>query len=117
MAKYMILIYGDAEQWGAMTEEQWQAHHTGHQAFLAKAGESLVDGQQFVPGSATSLRSDADGRVHTTDGAFLKAKEGLGGYYTIEAADLDEAQELAKLLPELNHTHSGLEIRPLVERG
>lgn len=116
MAKYMILIYGDAEQWAAMTEEQWQAHHAGYGAFMAKAGARLLDGQQLEP-TTTSLRADAGGQVHTTDGPFLEAKEGLGGYFVVEAADLDEALEMARLLPELNYTHSGLEVRPLVERG
>ncbi|SES35155.1 Uncharacterized conserved protein [Lentzea xinjiangensis] len=118
MAKYMILIYGDAEQWAAMTEEQWQAHHAGHGAFMAKAGARLLDGQQLeATTAATSLRADAGGQVQATEGPFLKTKEGLGGYYLVEAADLDEALELARLLPELNYTHSGLEVRPLVERG
>ncbi|MFD4638295.1 YciI family protein [Lentzea sp. NPDC058436] len=118
MAKYMILIYGDAEQWDAMTDEQWKAHNAGHAAFVAKAGARFLDGQQLEPAPvATSLRADASGRVHTTDGPFLETKEGLGGYYLLEAADLDEVLELAGLLPELNYAHSGLEIRPVVERG
>ncbi|MFD9702505.1 YciI family protein [Lentzea sp. NPDC059081] len=118
MAKYMILIYGDTQQWAAMTEEQWQAHHTGHGAFMAKAGDRLRDGQQLDQATVTtSLRADADGQVSATEGSFLGAKETLGGYYIVETADLDEALELARLLPELNHTHSGLEVRKLAERG
>ncbi|WP_439660229.1 YciI family protein [Lentzea sp. HUAS TT2] len=118
MAKYMILIYGDAAQWDAMTEEQWHAHNEGHAAFAAKAGARVLDGRQLenTP-MATSLRADAHGDVHTTDGPFLETKEGIGGYYLLEASDLDEVFELARLLPELNYTHSGLEIRPVVERG
>jgi len=117
MAKYMILIYGDAEQWEAMTEEQWEAHGAGHRAFNAAAGSRVLDGRELEPApTATSLRADAVGQIHTTDGPFLETKEGLGGYYLLEAADLDEVMELAKLLPELNYTHSGLEIRPVVER-
>ncbi|MEU3648015.1 YciI family protein [Lentzea sp. NPDC034063] len=118
MAKYMILIYGDAEQWDSMTGEQWEAHNAGHAAFAAKAGTRVLDGRQLETApTATSLRADARGQIHTTDGPFLETKEGLGGYYLVEAADLDEVLELAKLLPELNYAHSGLEIRPVVERG
>ena len=118
MAKYMILIYGDAAQWDAMTEQQWQAHGAGHAAFNAEAGSRVLDGRQLESAPmATSLRADALGQIHTTDGPFLETKEGLGGYYLLEAADLDEVMELAKLLPELNYTHSGLEIRPVVDRG
>ncbi|HEX7301473.1 YciI family protein [Lentzea sp.] len=117
MAKYMILIYGDAEQWDAMTAEQWDAHNAGHGAFVGKAGARVLDGRQLETApTATSLRADAHGQVHVTDGPFLETKEGLGGYYLVEAADLDEVLELARLLPELNYTHSGLEIRPVVER-
>ena len=66
---------------------------------------------------ATSLRPDGSGRIHITDGPFLEAKEALGGFYLIEAADLDEVLSLAKLLPELQVTHSGVEIRPVVDHG
>ncbi|MBU2664151.1 hypothetical protein KOI35_11670 [Actinoplanes bogorensis] len=118
MAKYMILIYGDAQQWDAMTAEQWKAHDAGHAAFWAEAGSRVLDGRQLENApTATSLRADAVGQIHTTDGPFLETKEGLGGYYLLEAADLDEVLALARLLPELNYTHSGIEIRPVVDRG
>ena len=118
MAKYMILIYGDAEQWEAMTDEQWQAHNAAHAAFAAKAGSRIIDGRQLeMAPTATSLRADALGQIHTTDGPFLETKEGLGGYYLLTAADLDEVLSLVTLLPELHATHSGVEIRPVVDRG
>ncbi|MBM0230590.1 hypothetical protein JNW91_01065 [Micromonospora sp. STR1_7] len=118
MARYMVLIYGDAQQWDTMTDEQWKAHNAAHAAFVAKAGAQVIDGQQLesVP-TATSLRSDALGRINTTDGPFLETKEALGGYYLLEAADLDEVLSLATLLPEVHATHSGVEIRPVVDHG
>ena len=96
MAKYMILIYGDAEQWDAMTEEQRQAHNAGHAAFVAKVGILFLDGQQLETAptaTATALRADAAGQIHITDGPFLETKEGLGDYYLLEPADLDEVLE------------------------
>jgi len=118
MAKYMILIYGDAAQWEAMTEEQWKAHDAAHAAFVAEAGSRFIDGRQLeMAPTATSLRSDALGQIHITDGPFLETKEGLGGYYLLEAADLDEVLSMATLLPELHATHSGVEIRPVVDHG
>jgi hypothetical protein len=84
--------------------------------FVAKAGARVIDGQQLEPApTATSLRSDASGRVTTTDGPFLETKEALGGYYLIEAADLDEVLSLVTLLREVRVAHSGVEIRPVVE--
>ena len=118
MAKYMILIYGDAQQWAAMTDDQKTAHDAAHAAFAAAAGPRIVGGQELESATmATSLRTDASGRVHTTDGPFLEAKEALGGFYLIEAADLDEVLSLTKLLPELQVSHSGVEIRPVVDHG
>jgi hypothetical protein len=63
---------------------------------------------------ATTLRGN---RVVTTDGPFLETKEAIGGYYLLEACDLDEVIALATLLPEVQASHSGVEIRPVVDHG
>jgi hypothetical protein len=118
MAKYMILIFGDDQQWDAMTPEQVAAHHGVHAEFRAAAGSAIVGGEQLVAAStATTLRTDNAGGFVTTDGPFLETKEGLGGYYVIEAADLDEVIKLASILPEVHAAHSGVEIRPVVDNG
>ncbi len=57
------------------------------------------------------------GRVITTDGPFLETKEALGGYYRLEASDLDEVIALASQLPVVRAGHSGVEIRPVVDHG
>jgi len=118
MAKFMILIFGDEQQWDAMTPDQWQAHDAAHAAFSAAAGARIVGGEQLhsTP-MATTLRSDGSGGVATTDGPYLETKEALGGYYVVEAGDLDEVIELASLLPEVHAAHSGVEIRPVVLHG
>lgn len=118
MAKYMVLIYGDAQQWAAMSQEQQQAHEAAHAEFRAKAGAKNIGGEELeLATTATSLRSDEDGRVVTTDGPFLETKEAVGGFYLLEASDLDEVIELASLLPEVHAGHSGVEIRPVVDHG
>ena len=66
---------------------------------------------------ATTLRADPSGGVITTDGPFLETKEALGGFYLLEAADLDEVIALAGRLPEVHAGHSGVEIRPVVGHG
>jgi hypothetical protein len=66
---------------------------------------------------ATTLRTDGAGGVTTTDGPFLETKEAVGGYYLMEAADLDEVLALAARLPEVHAGHSGVEIRPIVDNG
>jgi hypothetical protein len=118
MAKYMVLIYGDAKQWGAMTPQQQAAHAAGHAAFSNEAGTRIVGGEELeLAPMATSLRSDGAGGVTVTDGPFLETKEAVGGFYLLEAADLDEAIGLASRLPEVHAGHSGVEIRPVVDHG
>ncbi|MGA5302739.1 YciI family protein [Nucisporomicrobium flavum] len=117
MARYLILIYGDEKQWDAMTPEEWERHGAAHGAFAAAAGPANLGGAQLQPAStATSLRAGDSGPV-PTDGPFVETKEVLGGYYLIEAPDLDAAIALASRLPEVAASHSGVEIRPLVERN
>ncbi|MCO8273312.1 YciI family protein [Actinoplanes sp. TRM 88003] len=111
MPKYTLLIYGDSAQWEAMTDEQWRAHDAAHAEFRAAAGDRVLGGQQLEPSpTATTLRSTG-----TLDGPFLETKEALGGFYMIEATDLDEVLGLAKLLPEVRAAHSGVEIRPVID--
>jgi len=118
MAKYLLAIYGDSQQWEAMTPEQREAHNAGHAAFWAAAGSRILGTQELEPSStATTLRIDPAGRTITTDGPFLETKEALGGFYLLEAADLDEVIALAGLLPEGHAGHSGIEIRPVVDHG
>jgi hypothetical protein len=118
MAKYLILIYGDDQQWAAMSPQEQRELDEGHRAFQAAAGSAIVGGDQLEPASmATSLRADPGGRPTTTDGPFLETKEALGGYYVLEASDLDEVLGLAARLPEVAAGHSGVEIRPVVNHG
>jgi hypothetical protein len=118
MAKYMLLIYGDDEKWGAMSPPERQAHDAAHVAFRAAAGPAVVGGDELELATvATTLRLSPAGDVTTTDGPFLETKEALGGYYLLEAADLDEVLRLAALLPEVRAGHSGVEIRPVVDHG
>lgn len=115
MAKYLILIYGDEHQWDAMTAEERAELEAAHAAFSAAAGSRILGGHELELASvATTLRSDGAGGVTTTDGPFLEAKEAVGGYYLLEAEDLDEVMALAAMLPEVHAKHSGVEIRPVV---
>ena len=114
----MILIYGDARQWDAMSPEQAGAHDAAHAAFSAAAGPAIVGGEELERAPmATTLRTDPAGRVVTTDGPFLETKEALGGFYLLEAADLDAVIALVTQRPEVHAGHSGIEIRPVVDHG
>jgi hypothetical protein len=118
MATYMILIFGDEQQWDAMSPEAQQAHDAAHVTFSAAAGSRIIGAGELEPAStATTVRSDSAGGLTTTDGPFLETKEALGGFYLLKAADLDEVLGLVAELPEVRAGHSGVEIRPLVDHG
>ncbi|MFF5232509.1 YciI family protein [Dactylosporangium sp. NPDC000521] len=118
MAKYLVLIYGDEQRWDAESPQERRAKDEGHRAFAATGGARVLGGHELESSStATTLRGNDGGGLLTTDGPFLEAKEALGGFYVIEAADLDAAISLAALLPELSSGHGGVEIRPIVDHG
>jgi hypothetical protein len=121
MPKFTVLIYGDAEQWEAMTRDVAEKHDAAHVAFReaidASPGVAIVGGEELeLAPKAKSVRSRG-GRVITTDGPFLETKEALGGYYVIEAPDIDAVVALASQLPEATAAHSGVEIRQVVDHG
>ena len=91
MAKYLILIYGDEQQWAARTPQEAQklTRATGPSRPRPGRPSSMVRnwaGESPRPRCART-RPVA---LAITDGPFLETKEALGGYYLIEAADLDE---------------------------
>ncbi|WP_202806452.1 YciI family protein [Kribbella catacumbae] len=114
MAKYLLLIYGNEQIWEGMSEQQLADLGAGHAAFVAAAGDAILAGHELLPTTtATTLRGNLSGTPTATDGPFLETKEALGGYYLVEAADLDAALALARLLPEVSEAHSGVEVRPV----
>jgi hypothetical protein len=111
MAEYLILIYADESALGAADAETTNVMMKGHVEFQERNGSALRGGNALQPiGTATSLREDASGGFVITDGPFAETKEALGGYYLVEAADLDEALALAKQVPM---PAGGVEVRPI----
>ena len=115
MAEYLVLIYENEDAIASAGPEAIEAMMDGHQAFGPLHGASIRGGNALQPAStATSLRGDGAGGFSITDGAFFETKEALGGYYLIEAADLDEAIALAKAIPA---AYGGVEVRPVRPLG
>ena len=109
MAEYLVLIYQDES---ADRDDAAQGEiMSGHVRFGQEHGAALRGGNALQPsGTATSVRADGAGGFTITDGAFAETKEALGGYYLVEAADLDEAIALSKDIPMPS---GGVEIRPV----
>jgi len=110
VARYVFLMY-DAEDFYDTADEQvvvdeMRLHEEFMEAVRA-AGASVVGGEALQPSSmASTVRGDA----LVTDGPFADTKEALGGFYVIDAPDLDVALRLAKLCPAGN-----VEVRPVLE--
>lgn len=108
MAQYLLLIYGHEAHYDQMTDERNAEIMNGHQAFGTKHATAIVGGNALQPPTtATTVRSE-DGLV--TDGPWTESKEALGGYYLVEAADLDAAIAMAREIPTVG---GGIEIRPI----
>lgn len=117
MAKYLVLIYGDEQTWLNASPEWGEKNAEGHAAFNNEAGPAVVGGEELEgTAKAVSLRGDSDGHFIKTDGPFLETKEVIGGYYLLEAPDLDEAVRLAGRIPEASAPLSGVEVRPIKQR-
>jgi hypothetical protein len=116
MAKYLILIYGDQRQWAEMTQPELEKLDRGHvclRAAARTAGATIVATHELEPNTAVTLRAGANGQLSPTDGPFAETKEQVGGFYLIEAADLEQVTSLASELYEVYAGHSAVEIRPI----
>ena len=112
MATFLVLIRGDERQWLAMTPDEERELEAGHAAFAARAGRAVVSSHALEPsGRARTIRADAEGRPLVTDGPFAEMREVVGGYYLLEAIDLDAAAALATHLPEVRQEHTVIEVR------
>ena len=111
MAQYLVLIYGDESALSAIGTDETNQMMKGHMEFGERNAAAILGGNALQPtGTATSVRPDSSGGFAVTDGAFAETKEALGGYYLIEAADLDEALAVAKQIPMPS---GGVEVRPI----
>jgi hypothetical protein len=106
--KYLLLICGNESRLnGTDRHEAWDAY--SHE--LAAAGK-IRGGERLRPAaSATTLRVAGGNRL-LSDGPFAETKEQLGGFFVVEADNLDEAVELASKMPHLQDDGS-VEIRPI----
>jgi hypothetical protein len=113
--QYMLLIYSDdsMDTFEKLPEAEQKAILGEYYAISELPGVS--GGNQLQPGeTATTVRVD-DGRAVSTDGPFATTKEVLGGYYLLEAEDLDGALEVAARIPAAR-LGGAIEVRPVVER-
>ena len=111
--KYALLIYDTSEGWEKLSEDEREAVFGEYFAIAQAPG--VVGGSQLQPvETATTVRVE-NGETLVTDGPFPETKEFFGGYYLVEADDLDAVLELAAKIPAAG-MGGAVEVRPIVER-
>lgn len=116
--KYFIMLAGDAglgpfeelspEQQGALFEQ-----FGGFDAGCAEAeGVEILSGEALQEGSVATTMRYPNGELTITDGPYAEATEQIGGFYLVEAPDLDTMTNLCKILPDYD-----IEIRPVADMG
>jgi hypothetical protein len=110
--KYMLLIYADEQAWTEPERQQCYGESTNLAHTLKARGQYLAANPLQSVATATSVRV-REGKRLVTDGPFAETREQLGGYFLVEAKNLDEAINIAGQIPGARK--GTVEIRPLVE--
>jgi len=110
--KYMLLIYAAEQAWTETEREQCYGESTELAHELKSKGQFLTTSPLQPVSTATSVRV-RDGKRLVIDGPFAETKEQLGGFFLVDAKDLDEALEIAVRIPAARK--GTVEIRPVVE--
>jgi hypothetical protein len=113
--RYMCVIYDEEATLNTMSKEEGEAFMGEYFAFtdgIKKSGHYLAGDALQPVSTATSVRM-RNGKLSTTDGPFAETKEQLGGYYLIDARDLNEAIQIASRIPSART--GTVEVRPVVE--
>ena len=110
--KYMLLVYLDENSLSETERDHCYVESAELACELSAQGKYLSAGPLYPTTTATSVRV-REGKRLVTDGPFAETREQLGGYYLIEARDLDEAMKIAERVPVAKH--GTVEIRPVLE--
>ena len=112
--KYLLLIYENEGAWASMPEaEQGKVYqeYMSYSQSIRGSGHYLA-GQALQPVSTATTVRVKNGKTVTTDGPFAETREQLGGYYLVEAKDLDEAISLGARIPGAKY--GSIEVRPIM---
>jgi hypothetical protein len=115
--KYMLLIYDNENAWAKLSEAEQRELYGEFMQFTEsiKGSRNYLAGSQLHPVATASSVRVRDGKELVTDGPFAETHEQLGGYYLVEAANLDEATSIAARIPSARF--GTIEVRPVVERS
>ena len=111
--QYLLALYSDETGWDKMTPQQQEQGGAAYMAYtqaLMAAGVFRGSNRLRPTSTATTLRT-TNGKTQVLDGPYADSKEQLGGYYLIDAKDLDEAVGIAAKVPTAKY--GSIEVRPI----
>lgn len=112
--QYMLLIYANEKDWDQQTPEEMGRVMAEYGAFtdsIVKSGNYKA-GEPLEPTTAATTVRVRGGKTQVTDGPFAETREQLGGFYWIEAPNLDEAIKIAARIPSARN--GSIEVRPIM---
>jgi hypothetical protein len=111
--QFLLLIYGNEAHWETLTKSERQTISDEYTDFTKSIAQSrhLLGGNELKPTATATTVRVRNKKKAVTDGPFAETKEQLGGYYLVEAKDLDEAIALAARIPSARW--GSIEVRPI----
>src|SRR5438552_2964051 len=111
--KYLCLVFNEEKKLEAMSKSEWDAlvaEHLAYDEVLRKSGHFIVAEALQPVQTATTVRV-RNGKLSVTDGPYVETKEQLGGFFLINARDLNEAIQVASKIPSARL--GSIEVRPI----
>jgi hypothetical protein len=112
--QYMLLIYSNEKEWDKLSPEvmgEWMGEYHAFTESIVKSGNYKA-GEPLQPTTTATTVRIRDGKTQITDGPFAETREQLGGFYWIEAKDLDQALQIAARIPSARV--GSIEVRPIM---
>ncbi|MEP7325122.1 MAG: YciI family protein [Gemmatimonadota bacterium] len=112
--QYMLLIYSNEEEWDKLSPEvmgEWMGEYNAFTDSIVKSGNYKA-GEPLQPTTTATTVRVRDGKTQITDGPFAETREQLGGFYWVEAKDLDQALQIAARIPSARV--GSVEVRPIM---
>lgn len=112
--QYLLLIYENEKVWASMSKDEAQKVFGEYRALTESIAQSgnYKGGNPLQPTNTATTVRQRNGKRETTDGPFAETREQLGGYYLIDAKDLDEAIRIAERIPAART--GSIEVRPIM---
>ena len=110
--QYLLLIYEQEQRFSSLSQEALKSEMGEYRNFGDKFKSAILGGNALQPTSTASMIRVRDRKSLITDGPFAETKEQLGGYYLIEAPDLDQALAIAENIPAARY--GSIEVRPIM---